>query len=131
MRAENADLMADSRSLHLDSSHPTATQMSPPAPTRSLLCTYPPSSICIGHRINTFTYTKLTTHSKQVDMLLILADKFTSSYALSERNRVKRPAGEVESQLEQHLGSLRKEEALLKANGSYLYLYPLYIPARK
>ena len=50
-----------------------------------------------------------------VDMVLVLADKFKSSYGLVERNRVKKPRGEVESQLEQELGKLRKEEAVLNA----------------
>jgi len=53
-----------------------------------------------------------------VDMQLILADKFKASYNLHERSRVKKPAGEAESELESRLGALRKEEALLKATDS-------------
>ena len=53
-----------------------------------------------------------------VDMQLVLADKFKTSYNLHERSRVKKPAGEAESKLESQLGALRKEEALLKATDS-------------
>jgi len=49
-----------------------------------------------------------------VDMVLVLSDKFKDSYGLIERSRLKKPAGEAESMLERELGALRKEEALLK-----------------
>ena len=51
-----------------------------------------------------------------VDMQLILADRFKDSYALTEGTRIKKQeASDVEAGLEQRLGALRKEEAELKA----------------
>ena len=52
-----------------------------------------------------------------VDMRLILADRFKDSYALAEGTRIKKQeASDVEAGLEQRLGALRKEEAELKAH---------------
>jgi hypothetical protein len=48
-------------------------------------------------------------------MVLMLAEKFKASYSLSERHRIKKPAGELELRCEQELAKLRKEEAVLKA----------------
>ncbi|EKX49373.1 hypothetical protein GUITHDRAFT_104905 [Guillardia theta CCMP2712] len=50
-----------------------------------------------------------------VDMVLVLADRFTGSYQLAEKTRTKKAGGDAELQLEQELAKLRQEEAMLKA----------------